>query len=301
MVKKGEYTEKVETIKKGILNKVDFVTKDGEIVEIDDSCLYDIAMDLTNYEEENNLKKYDYIEYLKKLEDFYKYLYEECGGFYFTYYKSIKSDQYTFRFIYLCTYMDYDGYLRYGKSKGLNQLVLKKDLFEILKLSEKETYRTINYLEENNLITVEDNYIKINKKICAKGKIRKSKVVVRMFDDSIRDIYNNSKPKEHKKLSLLIKLLPYIHYNLNVVCKNTSSKDTSLIEPFSVSELSKSLGYSTNQKFKKGLMDIKYNGEPVIMIAKIANKDMIVVNPRVYYKGNNKSDMIGIIRLFEIV
>ena len=45
------------------------------------------------------------------------------------------------------------------------------------------------------------------------------------------------------------------------------------------------LQYSTTQKLRKGLMDLKVNGEPVIMISKINNKDMLVVNPKIYYKG----------------
>lgn len=60
------------------------------------------------------------------------------------------------------------------------------------------------------------------------------------------------------------------------------------------------LQYSTTQKLRKGLMDLKVNGEPVIMISKINNKDMLVVNPKIYYKGGNIEKMEGIINLFKI-
>ena len=60
------------------------------------------------------------------------------------------------------------------------------------------------------------------------------------------------------------------------------------------------MGYSTTQKLKKGLMDIKVKGQPVIMISKINNKDMLVVNPLIYYKGNDLKTMEGIINLFKM-
>ena len=36
------------------------------------------------------------------------------------------------------------------------------------------------------------------------------------------------------------------------------------------------------------------------MISKINNKDMLVVNPKIYYKGGNIEKMEGIINLFKI-
>ena len=45
---------------------------------------------------------------------------------------------------------------------------------------------------------------------------------------------------------------------------------------------------------------IKINGKSLIMIANINNKNMIVVNPSLYYKGNNMEALRGIINLFKI-
>lgn len=236
--------------------------------------------------------------------EFNKYLFDKCGNFYFNHYNQMNDTQYEFRFIYLCTFMNYKGYLEYGESKGENKLITKKDLFEMLKLSSKETYNTINYLTNNNMIIIEnDRYIKINDEYSSKGQLLKDKKeVVRMFNKQIRELYENALPKEHKKLGLLVKLLPMIHYSLNIICDNPKEENIKLIRPYNFTEVATMLGYSTTQKFKKGLMDIKVNGEPVIMISTIDNRNMIIVNPKIYYKGgkSNFETVKGLINLFEL-
>lgn len=232
---------------------------------------------------------------------FCQYINEVCGSFYFNYYNKLEMNQYAFRFIYICTFINYKGYLEFGNAKNEGRLCTRKDLMEMLSLGKSEYYKTVNYFIDNNLIKIDDNdFVSINTDICVKGKIKTKKEVVRMFDNGIKEIYKNSLPKEHKKLAVLIKILPYIHHDLNVVCQDATEEYTELIKPLTITELSKILGYSTPQKLKKGLMDLKVNGEPVIMMTKINNKDMIVVNPKIYYKGGNIEKMEGIINLFKI-
>ena len=233
---------------------------------------------------------------------FYQYINETCGNFYFNYYENIDYSQYIFRFVYLCTFMNYKNYLEFGNAKDENKLMIKKDLFEVLKLSDRETYNTIKYLTENKFIEISEKYIKVNDEYCKKGSLtnNKNKGVIRMFDNAIKEIYENSLPKEHKKLSLLIKILPLIHQSTNVICRNSKEDIIDLVDYYTLSELADELGYSAPQKLKKGLMDVKVKGQPVIMISKINNKDMLVVNPLIYYKGNDLKSMEGIVSLFKM-
>lgn len=249
---------------------------------------------------DNHMKVPSNPDYKKSETEFSQYIDENCGNFYFNYYNKYEVNQYIFRYMYLCTYMNYDGYLELGNAKGEGRLVLKKDLFEMLNLSERECYNTINYLVENGLLDISDKYIKVNSEICIKGKINKKKEVVRMFNNAIQEIYKKALPKEHKKIALLIKLLPYVHFDKNVICENPNEEYEELIKPLNLTQLANILNYSTTQKLKKGLMNLKVNNEFVIMISKVNNKDMIVINPKVYYKGNKLNEMKGIISLFAI-
>lgn len=251
---------------------------------------------------ENHLKVTSKTECRKSDDLFKMYIDETCGNFYFNYYNKYEVNQYIFRYMYLCTYMNYDGYLEFGNAKTDDgRLVTKKDLMEILNLSERESYRTISYLIENKLIIIDnDKYIKINSEVCVKGTIKTKNEVVRMFNNAIREIYNNSLPKEHKKLALLIKLLPYVHFDKNVVCENPEEQYDEFIKPYSLTKIASLLGYSSVQMLKKGLMGIKVNNEPVVMISTINNKTMVVINPRIYYKGNNLEKVQGVMSLFRI-
>ena len=123
---------------------------------------------------------------------------------------------------------------------------------------------------------------------------------VRVFDNAIKELYNNTTGNEHKKIGLLIELLEHLNFSYNVVCKNPKEEDPKLIEPLTLTELSKILGYSRPQRLKDALFDLKINGEKVIMIAKFDNSNMVIVNPRVYYKGTKFYDLKGIITLFDI-
>ncbi len=235
---------------------------------------------------------------------FAEFVKEKCGEFYHVYYSNVIDKKYLFRFIYLCTYMNYKNYIVLGNAKDENQLATKKDLKEILKLEKKQFYETINYFINNGLIEITDkDYIKVNINMSQKGKLNKKLVkngIARIFNNIIREIYNKSTAREHEKLGLLIRLLPNVNLKTNVICFNPEEDNNTLIEPIDLKTLSQALGYSRINIFKKGLFDITVNGEKAIMMADFNNIKMIVVNPKIYYKGSNLKDMQGIINLFEI-
>lgn len=240
-------------------------------------------------------------EFIPNNDLFKQFIKEELGGFYFNYYNKLESNQFTFRFLYLCTFENFKGYLELGNAKAEGRLCVKKDLFEILNLSSKDCYRSIEYLEENNLIHYDkQGYVKVNTDVCVKGEVKNKKEVVRMFDKAIKELYENSLPKEHKKLGLLIKLLPLVNYKTNVICKNPKEDIVELIEKYTMQELSEYLGYSRVDSMKRALMGLTVNNEKVIMQSKIGGKEFIVVNPRIYYKGNKLNEMQGIVNLFKL-
>ena len=63
------------------------------------------------------------------------------------------------------------------------------------------------------------------------------------------------------------------------------------------------LNYNTNNvyKFKKDLIKLTLNDIPVIGFFETYNRNMIYVNPTLYYKGTNKEDIINLEAMFNIV
>lgn len=239
---------------------------------------------------------------IKSKEKLAVFVRETFGSFNFTVYDKVMNFEYLFRFIYLCTFMNYKNYIVFGNAFGANKLATKKDLQELFKLKDQQFYNTVNYLEREKLIKFVDGNVVINKDVCIRGKISKmkSRKSARMFDDAIREIYEKSTSKEHKKLDLLIKLLPFVHYELNVIVHNPREQITDRIKAITLTELAEILGYSTTQRLKRNLFNITVSGQPVIMLATIENKSKIIINPRVYYKGNNLEEMKGLIKIFEV-
>lgn len=243
----------------------------------------------------------DIMEMKEEQTDFHKRLLDTYGSFYFNFYKRLSIEgQFLFRFIYLCSFMNYDNYLSNGR-----RLLRESDLQDMLLLGKSEYYKTKDYLLEKDLISIDaDGLISINSKYCKKGKINKTKVVevIRMFNNSIQELYQKALPREHKKLAILLDILPYINYKYNIICYNPTEENIELIKPIKMPDLCEMLGYdrSNSSRIKKQLFSLRVNGEKVIGLWQVENTDALLVNPRVYYKGGEDSGLDYLEALFSI-
>lgn len=309
MNKTGIWTEKVKIVKDNLKDS-EVVTEDGEVVKLHEKTIVNLAIDIVNYAEQLNgtdeatLLSEKQMEILKQMEErssFHNRLLDTYGNFYFNFYKRIDIEsQYLFRFIYICSYMNYDNYLTNGK-----RLLNKDDLQDILLLGKSEYYKTRDYLLKKELIFIDDkDLVRINSKYCKKGKINKTKVVevIRMFNDSIQEIYQKALPREHKKLAILLDILPYINYKYNIICYNPTEDQIELIKPIKMGDLCEMLGYerSNASRIKKLLFSLKVNGEKVIGMWQVEDVDSLLVNPRVYYKGGEDNGLDYLEALFKV-
>lgn len=289
-------------MKKSLGNLSDYILVDTKTGEDKGFLTYKEIKYLDDHRNNGYVKMNDNIKKLKENKTDIQNLIEvQFGSFYFCKDKFLSKKDYIFRFLYLCTYMNYKNYIELGNGTNECRLIKKRDLSEIFyNLSRMEVYRTIKFFEENNMIKYDDNgLILVNNLFCVRGKC-KAKGKIRIFDNTIKELYENTSSKEHKKLGLLIELLEYLNFNYNIVCKNPNEENPKLIEPLTLSELAKILGYSRSQRLKDALFNLRISEEKVIMIAKFDNANMVIVNPRVYYKGTKYADLKGIITLFEI-
>lgn len=269
--------------------------KTGEIIPISKKGLIN-----EKYRDEIEDKKQKQKDgYKRKLDkdECSKYIKNNFGAFYFNFYKYMFEkeieEQYQFRFIYLCTFMNYDGILVRKNKNFTNEKLTRSDIDNILMLSKREVIKTLNSLKENGLIEqTKDKHFKINQNICKRGNINigdRRKEHTRIFDNTIKNIYINSKAKEHKFLNILIKLLPYINFKYNIVCGNIKEVNKELIEVLDITDISNILEYykDNTNKLKRELLKIKINDIPAVMIAQVNTKTGIYINPKLYYKGND--------------
>ena len=294
-----------------ILKNNDLVTKDGELIELHDQTIEEISKTILKAEgknkAENNQKAIEGIKIKKEIDNFEKLIKETFGQFYFNFYNNIpkKLDrQFKFRFIFLCTYLKYnDDRLVKKEDNGRYRLIKEYELQELLKLSTREYQRTKKELIDNNLIHIDNvRAIHINGSISLVGEINKSnqKDYTRIFKKYVRELYGNCLPREHKKIDIVIELLPFVHFQYNIICKNPTCELMEDIDPLTIKEITNQLNMSNPSVFKKSLLSIKANNKKVIMIFEDFDKQMIAINPSVYYRGTRQEALQYLIDLFKI-
>lgn len=259
--------------------------------------------DILTYEDqmatkvEKSEKQKEVMERMRNATEFKEHIKKKYGTFYFNYYNTMIYNikpQYLTRFAYLCSYMNYDNLLVFRSANNRQHPIYEEDLQMVLRISRAETYNTKKELLDNDLIVInDDKTISVNEKFCKKGEIMKNKKEekVRIFDNAVKEIYEKSKPTEHKKLSLLFRILPYINLRHNIICDDTTEEIEERIRPITIKTLSELLGVSNASRLKSDLLSITVGGEPVILISLAQNKSMIRVNPLIYYKGTDVRDL----------
>ena len=227
---------------------------------------------------------------------------------------SYQEKQYITRFMYLGSYSDYEGYMvKDINNKKKREYIKINETMGLLNLSQREFMNTKQYLIDNDFIEVDkDNKIIINKKYINKGEVKMSnkefqKVendYVRVFDNTVKTIYENSTPKEHKRLGLLFQILPYLNVEHNVLCTldTVNEKDETKIKAITMKELCLLIGYDVTKstRLKRELLNITIGEELVIGVFETKNGKAIIVNARLFYKGSDLDNLNGIRAFFKI-
>lgn len=252
-------------------------------------------------------------QYLKEKTEFESYIQLNFGSFYFNNYMKLwnkltkENSALAFRFLYLCTYADYDGYLKFGGVKnGVDtSYMTTKDFKEVFNISTGMTTKLKNELFDNDLIfQTDDERLVVNSKYYTRGKLSASdrKKSIRSFDFGIRHIYQMSQPKEHKKLGLIIPLLDYVNVHLNIVCKNINEKEPRYMYPLDMKDICDIVGfdYTHSTKLKKCLSSTTVNGQPLLAHIIHNGASFFIVNPAIFYKGKKLEDLKALISLFKV-
>ena len=249
----------------------------------------------------------------KKKDEFSQYINSNFGSFYFNNYMKLlkklnNNTALLFRFLYLCTYADYDGYLKYGNySYSVHHgYMTEKDFEDVFKMSKAMITKLKKELYDNNLIikSKTDDRLIVNGSFYTRGELCLGDMLEssRVFDDGIKELYEKSNPREHKKIGVLIPLLPYLNKYHNILCNKPLEKELKYIEPLTLREICKIVDYdsSNEDKLKKQLESITVKDNPMVAFISHAKGRFFVVNPSLFYKGNCLDDLTGVINLFKV-
>lgn len=191
------------------------------------------------------------------------------------------------RLIYLSTLCDYDGRL-----PPKNVIKLK------LRLSNKYWAIFFNGMKNNNIILEDarNEELYLNKDFFVKGNLKESndeQAHTRLFCNFIRDMYESCDDvKSIAQIAYLYKLIPFVNRRTNIVCFNPKEQDPDKIYPITLGDFCDMIGYSKKnaRRLAKDLLSLKCNGQNLIGFF-VTNLEQttwkIVVNPRIYYGGQN--------------
>lgn len=300
---KGIYTEIAKGVQ-SLITQRDFVTSDGECIELDESVINTLTCDITNMLLNQERKNSSATYFSIKKEN--SSIHNVGGYFYHLLFKNLLEkdfeENYMVRFMKLCTHLNYDNVLVQGEKNGQTKL-LEKDLEKVLNLSERELRNTKKYLIENNLIEIDKNgVIRVNKDYAIRGKVKGDNGMTRVFIDGFNELYDGVSPRQHKQLATFIKILPYLNSEFNIICENPDETDANLVKPLSWVELAEKIGLEKKQAYnlKTKLFKLRINGKKVIAEWK-DNFDTVklVVNPAIFWKAN-QSKISDVAKIFEI-
>ena len=210
----------------------------------------------------------------KKSEVYKENYYNPFGGYIFINDENIlKSNiQYDmfFRFLYLCTYMNYDGYI-IDSTQKVKKKIKYDDINNILGFKRTMFYKIMGYLIDKNFIKItKDKFVIINKAFATKG-FNNYKNRIKIFQNEFKKLYSSTYIKKHKKSGQLLYLF----------LKLKEQKFTK-----SIKDLSHRLGVNciNTTNLKKDINDVEIN------IMKSKNK-INMFNPAIIYRGGLSGEL----------
>lgn len=219
------------------------------------------------------------------------------SGTYTQYFRELISDDPAIvaRFFLMCTYLEFGTENLIYKKKPMT----KSDLRKVLKLKEDAFLEFYNEMEINDIIYVEDGYLKVNPKYSKRGQSEiKNFAIIRCFDKPIRMLFESVTARKHKHIGYIMMLLPYMHKYTNFICRVVDNdelkatiynKDESNIECMSMTDICELLGYdvSNASRLRRELCAITIDGEFLFAFAWNGNDEYYPIINDVFFFGSD--------------
>lgn len=200
------------------------------------------------------------------------------------------------RAAYLATYLRYETNDIYRTQRAPLKL---SDLPKLMNLSEKTIRRFWKevdgkyfYQDENGTLHTKGNAF-IFGSLNADVNDEYQKLRVQAF----RELYKKIPVRQHSRLGYVLKVLPYVNFEYNVLCHNTEERNHDLVDAVTVSEFCDLIGYDKDNvrhlAREYGNITFTVNGyQELFCLFLIKGGDDIgnghvYINPRLIYKGTD--------------
>ncbi|MFD1957139.1 hypothetical protein ACFSL6_23965 [Paenibacillus thailandensis] len=226
---------------------------------------------------------------------------EENGGYVTTFFESCVTMAERFpsltqsdiaRLMFLGTYTGYDdGYLRHDNGRKLDRAAVQK----LIGISRARFTEFYGRLVAEDIIREDGVGLLVNPTVFQRGEPGDAAADmqrIRIYRRTVRDLYEKyGKGRDVKQLAIVFAVIPFLHYNVNIICYNPQEYYVDNIQPMTVDKLAALLGYSQTSKLKAAMNGIKLGDKPVFVFVEDVHdkrKRRIIVNPRVVFAGNHE-------------
>lgn len=174
---------------------------------------------------------------------------------------------------------------------GNGSLMSKRDLVEKMGLNRARWSEFWNEMVENEILYEDNKTIFVNPKYIAKGKMESDNNYTRLFCSYIQQLYEGCKSaSDHKQLSYLFKIIPFVNRRSNIVCYNPMEQDQSKIQSMRLGDFCETIGYDRSQarRLAKELLKIRIDGKLAVgfFVSDLDEKTWrMIVNPQLYFGG----------------
>lgn len=255
----------------------------------------------TDYQEEQ-------IQDYKKQKEFQKYLVDFYGEFFFYKYDELltyleRNLGTAFRFLYVCSCADWENKIITSDRRFITKPIDFINIFykprkTSLDFHDALLQKELIYQDFNGIYRVNDNYY--SRSIKNDNDFRRHSI--RVFNKALHELYNMLSSDEHVFGGELLKLIPYMNIYNNILCKNPSESDYDAIKPMTKEEIQNVLRPDSDygRKLRLKLEKFSIHDEPVIGKFNAMDGCQYIVNPRIFYRGNNINQLNAIINHFNI-
>lgn len=208
-------------------------------------------------------------------------------GFTFTDMENIKEvinkikDKHCGYLLYLQCFINYNGQLVNESNNVMN----KDNIQEILGLSRAAFIDFFSNMLKNKIIYEVDGIFYINEKYHFKGRTTNTNVI-KSFTFKVKKLYNKRRAND---LGFLYKLLPFIHYETNTICKNPYEVDVGKIVYSPKKEIAEITGENEKTVYNR-LRRMKIGKEFVFAEVRSGRERFYKVNPFIFYRKSGEPD-----------
>ena len=191
------------------------------------------------------------------------------------------------RLFCLSTYMLYErSTLCYSNGRALTA----DSLPEVLQTSESTCRRFLAAMEQQDYLQIEDGAVTMNTEYFARQSIRHwigdDRSFIRVYHNAYRYLYRQLKNKQRGQLAYLIRMIPYLHEERNIVCVRFAH-DASRIVPLDDKRICEAVGYNPNQSARL-MRDLQalhlQNGQPAFKYN--IEQHCFIIHPALFYEGD---------------